>query len=243
MMKKLILLFAAMFFVFAAIGCTSPATSDNAEQSGQQQKQNSSNSTGQQSSTNPDQQKPAEPASNTNNSENPVVTIEMEDGQKISVELYPSVAPNTVRNFISLVKKGFYDGLTFHRVVPGFMIQGGDPNGNGSGGPGYNIKGEFNSNGFSNNVKHERGIISMARTSMPDSAGSQFFIMVADNSGLDGQYAAFGKVQSGMDEVDKIVSVPNSGPPNNKALNPPKIKKVTIDTFGVEYDDPIKVVE
>lgn len=241
-MKRFIILCAAMIFIFAAIGCTSSTTSNSTEQYSQKQEQNTTNSNEQQPSTNVDQQKQDAPTTSTDNSKNPVVTIEMEDGQKIVVELYTNVAPNTVRNFVSLVNRGFYDGLTFHRVVPGFMIQGGDPSGNGSGGPGYNIKGEFNNNGFSNNLKHERGVISMARTNMPDSAGSQFFIMVNDTSSLDGDYAAFGKVLSGMDEVDKIVAVPNSGPPNNTALNPPKMKKVTVDTFGVDYGDPAKVL-
>ena len=158
----------------------------------------------------------------------------MEDGAKIQIDLNPKVAPNTVRNFISLANKGFYDGLTFHRVIPNFMIQGGDPKGDGSGGPGYSIKGEFKSNGFATNtLKHERGVISMARTPEPNSAGSQFFIMVAASSSLDGDYAAFGKVTQGMDEVDKIVAVSRDG--NDKPNTPQKIKKVTVDTFGVDY--------
>ena len=137
---------------------------------------------------------------------NPIVTFEMKDGDVFYVELYPDVAPNTVNNFISLVKKGFYNGLCFHRVIEGFMIQGGDPKGNGTGGPGYTIRGEFSKNGFKNDLKHTRGVISMARSMNPDSAGSQFFIMHADAPHLDGQYAAFGKVISGMDAVDKIAS-------------------------------------
>ena len=137
-------------------------------------------------------------------SNNPIVTFEMKDGDVFHVELYPDVAPNTVNNFISLVKKGFYDGLCFHRVISGFMIQGGDPKGNGTGGPGYSIRGEFSRNGFPNNLKHVRGVISMARSMMPNSAGSQFFIMHAPSPHLDGQYAAFGKVTEGMDVVDKI---------------------------------------
>ncbi|NLY42583.1 MAG: peptidylprolyl isomerase [Clostridiaceae bacterium] len=167
---------------------------------------------------------------------NPVVTIEMENGDKIKIELYPDIAPNTVNNFISLVKKGFYDGLTFHRVIPGFMIQGGDPQGNGTGGPGYSIKGEFTSNGFENPLSHERGVVSMARTFEPDSAGSQFFIMVADVAQLDGQYAAFGKVIEGMEAVDKIVSVPTDE--NDKPLEPQVMKKVTVELFGKEYPEP-----
>lgn len=168
--------------------------------------------------------------------ENPIVTITMNDGKKIEIELYPKVAPNTVSNFVSLVNKGFYDGLTFHRVIPDFMIQGGDPNGDGTGDPGYSIKGEFSSNGFDNDLKHERGIISMARSTDPDSAGSQFFIMVADQSSLDGEYAAFGKVTSGMDTVDTIVNVGRDE--NDKPLEDVKMKKVTVDTKGEEYPEP-----
>ena len=169
---------------------------------------------------------------------NPIVTIELENGGVIKLELYPEIAPNTVNNFLSLIKKGYYDGLTFHRVIPGFMIQGGCPNGTGVGGPGYVIKGEFSSNGFENNLKHERGVISMARTNRPDSAGSQFFIMVKDSSFLDREYAAFGKVTEGMEEADKIVSVDTDR--NDKPLSPQVMKKVTVDTFGVDYDDVVK---
>ncbi|GKU83022.1 peptidylprolyl isomerase [Niallia sp. NCCP-28] len=168
--------------------------------------------------------------------ENPLVTIEMNDGEKIEIELYPKVAPNTVSNFVSLVNKGFYDGLTFHRVIPDFMIQGGDPNGEGTGDPGYSIKGEFSSNGFDNGLKHERGILSMARSNDPDSAGSQFFIMVADQASLDGEYAAFGKVISGMDIVDTIVNVGRDE--NDKPLEDVIMKKVTVDTKGEEYPEP-----
>ncbi len=141
---------------------------------------------------------------------NPIVTITMDDGKDIVIELYPDIAPITVENFVKLVKDGFYDGLTFHRIIPGFMIQGGDPDGNGTGGPGWNIKGEFASNGVKNDLKHTRGVISMARAMDPDSAGSQFFIMHADAPHLDGEYAAFGKVTEGMDEVDRIASTPTS---------------------------------
>lgn len=169
---------------------------------------------------------------------NPIVTIELENEGIIKLELYPEIAPNTVNNFLSLVKKGYYDGLTFHRVIPGFMIQGGCPNGTGAGGPGYVIKGEFSNNGFDNPLKHERGVISMARTNFPDSAGSQFFIMVKDSSFLDKQYAAFGKVTEGMEEADKIVAVDTDR--NDKPLTPQIMKKVTVDTFGVVYDDVIK---
>ncbi len=167
---------------------------------------------------------------------NPIVTFEMKDGDVFYVELYPDVAPNTVNNFISLVKKGFYNGLCFHRVIEGFMIQGGDPKGNGTGGPGYTIRGEFSKNGFKNDLKHKRGVISMARSMMPNSAGSQFFIMHADAPHLDGQYAAFGQVVDGMDIIDKIAEV--NVDYNDKPLRDQVIKTVTVDTNGVEYDEP-----
>ncbi|QUI24284.1 peptidylprolyl isomerase [Vallitalea pronyensis] len=166
---------------------------------------------------------------------NPIVTIEMENGHKIEVELYPEVAPITVNNFIALVNKGYYDGLTYHRVIPGFMIQGGCPDGTGMGGPGYQIKGEFNMNNFTNNLKHTKGVISMARSANPNSAGSQFFIMVADSPHLDGQYAAFGKVISGIEEADRIVNVPRNH--MDKPDEPQVMKKVTVDTFGKEYPE------
>ena len=167
---------------------------------------------------------------------NPVVTIEMENGKLIKAELYPEIAPISVNNFISLINSGFYDGLTFHRVISGFMIQGGCPKGNGTGGPGYCIKGEFNANGVANDLKHTRGVLSMARTSAPDSAGSQFFIMHADAPHLDGEYAAFGKVIEGMDVVDEIASVRVDY--NDKPRQPQVMKKVTVDTFGVTYPEP-----
>lgn len=167
---------------------------------------------------------------------NPIVTFEMKDGDVFYVELYPDVAPNTVNNFISLVKKGFYNGLCFHRVIEGFMIQGGDPKGNGTGGPGYTIRGEFSKNGFKNDLKHKRGVISMARSMMPNSAGSQFFIMHADAPHLDGQYAAFGQVIDGMDVIDKIAEV--NVDYNDKPLRDQVIKTVTVDTNGDEYDEP-----
>ncbi|HHV65124.1 MAG TPA: peptidylprolyl isomerase [Peptococcaceae bacterium] len=172
--------------------------------------------------------------------ENPVVTIEMENGDVIKAELYPEIAPNTVKNYISLIQKGFYDGTIFHRVIPGFVIQGGDPEGSGMGGPGYSIKGEFTSNGFPNNLAHTRGVLSMARSRHPDSAGSQFFIMVADAPHLDGQYAAFGKVVEGMDVVDKIVSVPRNF--QDRPLEKQAMQKVTVDTKGVTYEEPEKIM-
>lgn len=167
---------------------------------------------------------------------NPIVTIEMEDGSLIKIELYPEIAPNTVLNFISLVRKGYYDGLIFHRVIKGFMIQGGCPEGTGTGGPGYSIQGEFAQNGFENNLKHTAGVISMARSMMPNSAGSQFFLMHQDSPHLDGAYAAFGKVLEGMDVVNKIAEVRTDY--NDRPLEVQKLKKVTVDTFGVEYDEP-----
>ncbi|MBW9151689.1 peptidylprolyl isomerase [Clostridium estertheticum] len=174
---------------------------------------------------------------------NPLVTIVMEDGSTIKIELYPEIAPNTVRNFVSLVNSSFYNGLIFHRVIPGFMIQGGDPKGTGTGGPGYAIKGEFSENNFNNTLKHGRGVISMARGTDADSAGSQFFIVVADSdnnsTALDGKYASFGKVTKGMEIVDKIVSVETGS--NDKPKKVQKMKKVTVDTFGVKYGEVQKV--
>ena len=170
---------------------------------------------------------------------NPIVTIEMENGGVIKAELYPEIAPNTVNNFISLVKKGFYDGLIFHRCISGFMIQGGCPLGTGTGGPGYSIKGEFTQNGFKNDLSHSRGVLSMARAMDPNSAGSQFFIMHADGPFLDGQYAAFGKVTEGMDVVDGIVAIPTDW--NDRPREDQRMKKVTVDTQGVEYSEPEKI--
>lgn len=165
-------------------------------------------------------------------STNPIVTIELENEKIIKIELYPEIAPNTVRNFVSLIQAGFYDGITFHRVIPGFMIQGGCPQGTGMGGPGYSIKGEFTSNGFKNNLTHTRGVLSMARTGMPNSAGSQFFIMVKDSPHLDNQYASFGKVIEGMEAVDEIVKVPRDY--NDKPKEPQRMKKVSVETFSID---------
>lgn len=171
--------------------------------------------------------------------QNPIVTIEMENGGIIKAELYPDVAPNTVNNFISLVNNGYYNGLIFHRVIPGFMIQGGCPQGTGMGGPGYCIKGEFFFNGVKNDLKHKRGVLSMARSSSPNSAGSQFFIMHADAKHLDGQYAAFGKVTSGMDVVDAIASVQTDR--NDRPQVEQKIASITVDTHGETYPEPNKL--
>ena len=170
--------------------------------------------------------------------QNPLVNIQLENGSAIKVELYPDKAPNTVNNFISLVKKGFYDGLIFHRVIPNFMIQGGCPQGSGMGGPGYSIPGEFSGNGFDNDLVHSRGVLSMARSANPNSAGSQFFIMVADAPHLDGQYAAFGKVTEGMEAADAIVNTPRNA--NDRPKEDQRIKTVTVETFGVDYLEPDK---
>lgn len=169
---------------------------------------------------------------------NPIATIKTEKGT-IKVELYPEIAPNTVKNFISLANKGFYNGLTFHRVIPGFMIQGGCPEGTGIGGPGYSIKGEFTNNGHKNDLKHDRGVISMARSNRNDSAGSQFFIMVKNSPHLDGQYASFGKVTEGIEVADKIVNVKADW--NDKPGEEQKMIEVTVDTMGVEYPEVEKV--
>ena len=170
--------------------------------------------------------------------QNPIVTIEMENGEVIRAELYPEIAPNTVNNFISLIQKGFYDGVIFHRVIPGFMIQGGDPQGTGMGGPGYCIRGEFSHNGFANDLKHTPGVLSMARTMVKDSAGSQFFIMHQTSPHLDGEYAAFGKVTEGMDVVDRIANVRRDW--QDRPMEQQMMKTVTVETFGVEYPEPEK---
>ena len=169
--------------------------------------------------------------------QNPIITIEMESGGVMKAELFPEIAPNTVNNFIALVKKGFYDGVIFHRVIPGFMIQGGDPEGSGMGGPGYSIEGEFSGNGFQNNLKHAKGVLSMARSMDPDSAGSQFFVMVDDAPHLDGQYAAFGKVIEGIEEADRIVSVPRDR--SDRPREEQRIRRATVETFGEEYPEPV----
>ena len=167
---------------------------------------------------------------------NPIVTITMENGDVMKAELYPEIAPNTVNNFISLIQKNFYDGVIFHRVIRGFMLQGGDPEGTGMGGPGYHIKGEFSNNGFKNDLKHTPGVLSMARTMIPDSAGSQFFIMHQTSPHLDGEYAAFGKVIEGMDIVNKIAEMPTDF--RDRPLEDQRMKSVTVETFGVEYPEP-----
>ena len=171
--------------------------------------------------------------------QNPVVTFTMDNGDVFKAELYPDIAPVSVNNFISLVKKGFYDGLIFHRVIKGFMIQGGDPQGTGMGGPGYSIKGEFSENGFKNDLKHTEGVLSMARSMMPDSAGSQFFIMHKTSPHLDGSYAAFGKVIEGLENVNKIAECKTDW--SDRPMEDQKMKSVTVETFGVEYPEPEKI--
>jgi len=173
-----------------------------------------------------------------NMAQNPIVTITMENGDVMKAELYPEIAPNTVNNFISLINKGFYDGVIFHRVIRGFMLQGGDPEGTGAGGPGYEIKGEFSNNGFKNDLKHTPGVLSMARTMIPDSAGSQFFIMHKAAPHLDGEYAAFGKITEGMDVVNRIAEAPTDF--RDRPLADQVMKTVTVETFGVEYPEPEK---
>ena len=171
--------------------------------------------------------------------QNPIVTFTMENGDTFKAELYPDIAPQSVNNFVSLIKKGFYDGLIFHRVIPGFMIQGGDPEGTGMGGPGYSIKGEFSSNGFKNDLKHTKGVLSMARSMMPNSAGSQFFIMHETSPHLDGEYAAFGKIIEGQEVVDAIAVVATDY--SDRPTTPQVMKTVTVETFGVDYPEPDKM--
>lgn len=171
--------------------------------------------------------------------QNPVVTFTMENGDIMKAELFPDIAPQSVNNFISLIQKGFYDGLIFHRVIRGFMIQGGDPEGTGCGGPGYSIKGEFSSNGIENNLKHTEGVLSMARSMAPDSAGSQFFIMHKNSPHLDGSYAAFGKITEGLEHVNRIAETDTDY--SDRPLEDQKIKSVTVETFGVEYPEPDKL--
>jgi peptidyl-prolyl cis-trans isomerase B (cyclophilin B) len=232
-MKKIILLFTVIFVVFTS-GCTSK----------QENKVEPIPEITKEAEVEPTKKIETEKGVND---KNPLVTIEMEDGGVIKVELYPEIAPNTVRNFVSLINSKYYDGLIFHRVIPGFMIQGGDPDGTGMGGPGYSIAGEFTENGFNNELKHEKGVISMARGGNDmNSAGSQFFIMVNNSAQLDGDYAAFGKViEDGMETADKIVNTPRDENQNSATFNRPKkdqiMKKVTVDTFGVKYGEVVKV--
>lgn len=212
-------------------------SSDNNEANNEDTNNNENKENSDKESVNDDVQNNAtgdEPEDYSSDS-NPVLTLTMESGDEITVELYPDVAPNTVANFISLVENGFYDGLIFHRVIPGFMIQGGDPDGNGTGGPGYGIAGEFDDNDFENDLIHEKGVISMARAQDPDSAGSQFFLMAEDSPHLDGEYAGFGKITSGIEVVDDIVSVETT---DEKPKEDQQIETMTVDTKGTDYDEP-----
>ena len=217
-MKNSTLIFMLLSLILMTVGCKGPVKKEEVSSSSQDIKKFQESIKGK---------------------KNPIATIEMDDGSKIKIELYPQIAPNTVKNFVSLASKGFYDGKIFHRVIPGFMIQGGSPDGSGAGGPGYAVKGEFTENGFKNDLKHTRGILSMARRNTPNSAGSQFFIMTADSPNLDGKYASFGKVLEGMEEVDKIVSTQRNSA--DKPLKEQKMKKVTVETFGVNYSEPEKI--
>ena len=240
-MKRDWIVLLALLLVLA-IGC-STATANTYETNGEHTAADA-----EQSAAADPEQKPNEPAPAANESnqtqegtdmKNPIATITMKDGGVMKLELYPDVAPNTVRNFISLANSGFYDGLTFHRIIAGFMIQGGDPDGNGMGGPGYSIKGEFSGNGFENNLLHKRGVISMARAMDPDSAGSQFFIMHVDYPYLDGQYAAFGMMTEGFTVLDKIATTKTDR--NDAPLTPVVIDTIRVDTFGVDYGEPEKI--
>lgn len=223
-LKKRLTLLMILTLVFIVSGCGKTPNTNSSSKDGTSTQQNNSTSNSTSNSS-------SNAASNTAyksqySGKKPIVTIEMSDGSKITAELYPDIAPKTVDNFVSLIQKNFYDGLIFHRVIPDFMIQGGDPQGTGAGGPGYSIPGEFASNGFKNDLKHTRGMLSMARTPAPNSAGSQFFIMVKDTPQLDGDYAAFGKVISGMETVDKIVNTKTGT--NDKPITPQIMKKVTV---------------
>lgn len=220
---KLILIVTLMSSL-VLVGCGNSKTSDN-------QKNESEQTPITNDSTN-------DKKSTESNENLPIATITVEGYGVIEAELYPEIAPNTVNNFIDLAKKGFYDNLKFHRIIKGFMIQGGDPQGNGTGGPGYSIEGEFTSNGFANSLKHTKGVLSMARSQDPDSAGSQFFIMTGDAPHLDGEYAAFGKVISGLDVVEKIESVKTGA--NDAPEKDVVIKSITVDTKGVDYKEPVK---
>ncbi len=221
---RFLFIFSTMIFILFIAACSSDSDSD-----AEKEKQETA-----------DQATEEDSGQAAYEQDSPIATITMEDGDQIQIELYPYIAPNTVDNFINLAEDGFYDGLIFHRVIPGFMIQGGDPDGNGTGGPGYAIKGEFSSNGFENDLNHHRGVISMARSADPDSAGSQFFIMVEDSPHLNGDYAAFGQVTDGMDVVDDIVSQETGE--NDKPVEDQRIEKVEVDTKGQEFSEP-EVVE
>lgn len=231
--RSAILMIMLCLVMVIAAGCGNKPTNNNASRNNGSSSGAAGNNASSETNAAANEGLPSATASH------PIVTIEMDNGGIIKAELYPEVAPNTVNNFISLIQKGFYDGTIFHRVIPDFMIQGGDPDGTGMGGPGYSIAGEFSGNGFTNNLLHTEGVLSMARSQAPDSAGSQFFIMDAAYPSLDGSYAAFGKVTEGMDVVKSIVSLKRDG--SNRPEEPPVMKKVTVDTLGVTYPEPQKV--
>ena len=243
-MKRFFAILTAALLLLAAIGCAKTYANSLTGKTGEESAAAGTDTTSAAGETEPQQTEPQK-TEETNQSkenstmQNPIATITMQDGGVMKLELYPDVAPNTVKNFIALANAGFYDGLTFHRIIAGFMIQGGDPNGTGSGGPGYSIKGEFTSNGFKNDLKHKRGVISMARTMIPDSAGSQFFIMHADYPYLDGEYAAFGMLLEGFDVLDAIATVQTNR--NDAPLTPVVIDTIRVDTFGVDYGEPEKI--
>lgn len=248
-MKRFLWILTAALLLITAIGCTKTIANatGSTEFTGKNEEEpaapgadaNTETEPAAQATEAPAAQEPEKTEEDTNVKNNPIATITMKDGGVMKLELYPDVAPNTVKNFISLANKGFYDGLTFHRIIAGFMIQGGDPDGMGSGGPGYSIKGEFASNGFQNDLKHTRGVISMARTMVPDSAGSQFFIMHADAPHLDGEYAAFGMLTEGFDVLDAIASVRTGM--YDMPLEPVVIDTIRVETFGVDYGEPEKI--
>jgi peptidyl-prolyl cis-trans isomerase B (cyclophilin B) len=228
-----------------ALGCTvATANTYTSGNGGTQAAEQPAEQPAEQAAEQPEQNETTNPEEVTT-MQNPIATITMKDGGVMKLELYPDVAPNTVKNFISLANSGFYDGLTFHRIYAGFMIQGGDPDGNGGGGPGYSIKGEFTGNGVNNNLSHKRGVISMARAQDPDSAGSQFFIMHADGPFLDGQYAAFGMLTEGFTTLDALAATPTTYNPytgeKSVPLEPVVIESIRVDTFGVEYGEPEKI--
>ena len=231
--RSAILMVMLCLVMVIAAGCGNKPTNNNASSNNGSSSGAAGNNTSTETNSGANEGLPSATASH------PIVTIEMDNGGIIKAELYPEVAPNTVNNFISLIQKGFYDGTIFHRVIPDFMIQGGDPDGTGMGGPGYSIAGEFSGNGFTNNLLHTEGVLSMARSQAPDSAGSQFFIMDTAYPSLDGSYAAFGKVIEGIEVVKNIVSLPRDA--SDRPEEPPVMKKVTVDTLGITYPEPQKV--
>lgn len=244
-MKRFITILLAAMLLLAAAGCTKSYANSTGEKTEFTSETGKNEPEPAQENAAPasEESKTAEEEPTVNNY--PVATITMKDGGVMKLELYPDVAPNTVKNFISLANSGFYDGLTFHRIYAGFMIQGGDPDGNGGGDPGYSIKGEFKANGVNNTLSHKRGVISMARAQNPDSAGSQFFIMHADGDFLDGQYAAFGMLIEGFDTLDALAATPTTYNPytgeKSVPLEPVVMESVRVDTFGVEYGEPEKI--